>query len=71
MNRPSRSMRKLLDSVASNNEVAALDVMRAAEQLKDEVLRQRLFNLIHRLNQDANELRMARDDIQGGDIKLA
>jgi len=71
MNRPSRSMRKLLDSVASNNEVAALDVMRAAEQLKDEVLRQRLFNLIHRLNQDANELRMARDDIQGGAIKLA
>jgi hypothetical protein len=64
-------MRKLLDSVASNNEVAALDVMRAAEQLKDEVLRQRLFNLIHRLNQDANELRMARDDIQGGAIKLA
>jgi hypothetical protein len=64
-------MRKLLDSVASNNEVAALDVMRAAEQLEDEVLRQRLFNLIHRLNQDANELRMARDDIQGGAIKLA
>ena len=37
MNRPSRSIRKLLDSVASNNEGAALDVMRAAEQLKDEV----------------------------------
>jgi hypothetical protein len=64
-------MRKLLDSVASNNEAAALDVMRAAEHLEDEVLRQRLFNLIHRLNQDANELRMARDDIQGSAIKLA
>lgn len=71
MNRPSRSMRKLLDSVATNNEVAALDVMRAAEQLKDEVLRQRLLNLIHRLNQDADELRLARDDIQGGAIKFA
>ena len=71
MNRPSRSIRKLLDSVASNNEGAALDVMRAAEQLKDEVLRQRLLNLIHRLNQDASELRMARDDIQCGAIKLA
>jgi len=34
MNRPSRSMRKLLDSVATNNEVAALDMMRAAEQLQ-------------------------------------
>ncbi|WP_448090818.1 hypothetical protein [Pseudomonas azerbaijanoccidentalis] len=71
MNRPSRNSRKLLDSVATNNEVAALDVMRAAEQLEDEVLRQRLFNLIHRLNQEANELRMARDDIQGGTVKLA
>jgi hypothetical protein len=71
MNRPSRSMRKLLDAVATNNEVAALDVMRAAEQLQDEVLRQRLLNLIHRLNQDANDLRAARDDIQGGAIKLA
>ncbi|MFW0754891.1 hypothetical protein ACN1C3_09060 [Pseudomonas sp. H11T01] len=71
MNRPSRSMRKLLDSVAANNEAAALDVMRATEQLKDEVLRQRLLNLIHRLNQDANDLRLARDDIQGGSIKLA
>lgn len=71
MSRPSRSMRKLLDSVATNNEIAALDVMRATEQLQDEVLRQRLLNLIHRLNQDASDLRMARDDIQGGAIKLA
>jgi hypothetical protein len=45
--------------------------MRAAEQLKDEVLRQRLLNLIHRLNQDAIDLRIARDEIQGGGIKLA
>jgi hypothetical protein len=64
-------MRKLLDSVATNNETAALDVMRATEQIKDELLRQRLLNLIHRLNQDANDLRLARDDIQGGAIKLA
>jgi hypothetical protein len=64
-------MRKLLDSVATNNEMAALDVMRATEQIKDELLRQRLLNLIHRLNQDANDLRLARDDIQGGAIKLA
>jgi hypothetical protein len=64
-------MRKLLDAVATNNEIAALDVMRAAEQLKDELLRQRLLNLIHQLNQDAHDLRSARDDIQGGGIKLA
>ncbi|MFJ7106289.1 hypothetical protein ACIQU2_01395 [Pseudomonas sp. NPDC098740] len=71
MNRPSRSMRKLLDSVATNNEVAALDMMRAVEQLQDEVLRQRLLNMIHRLNQDAIDLRTARDNIQGAAIKLA
>jgi hypothetical protein len=64
-------MRKLLDSVATNNEVAALDMMRAVEQLQDEVLSQRLLNLIHRLNQDAIDLRTARDDIQDGAIKLA
>jgi hypothetical protein len=63
-------MRKLLDSVASNNESAALDIMRAAEQLKDELLRQRLLNLIHQLNQDACDLRLARDDIPGGTIKF-
>jgi hypothetical protein len=64
-------MRKLLDAVATNNEVAALDVMRATEQLKDELLRQRLLNLIHQLNQDAHDLRLARDDVQGGTIKFA
>jgi uncharacterized protein YigA (DUF484 family) len=64
-------MRKLLDSVATNNERAALDVMRATEQLTDEVLRQRLLNLVHRLNQDADDLRLARDDFQGGGIKFA
>jgi hypothetical protein len=64
-------MRKLLDSVATNNEIAALDVMRATEQLKDELLRQRLLNLIHQLNQDAHDLRLARDDVQGGTIKFA
>ncbi|WP_429513003.1 hypothetical protein [Pseudomonas sp. BT76 TE3572] len=71
MNRPSRFLRKLLDSVASNNEVAASDVMRATEQLEDDVLRQRLLNLIHQLNQDENDLRLARDDVQGVSIKLA
>jgi hypothetical protein len=30
-----------------------------------------LLNMIHQLNQDANDLRMARDNIQGGAIKLA
>lgn len=45
--------------------------MRATEQLKDEVLRQRLLNLIHRFNQGATELRIVRDEIHGGVIKLA
>ncbi|NBA94786.1 hypothetical protein [Pseudomonas sp. R5(2019)] len=71
MNRPLRNMRKLLDCIAANNEDAALNVMRATEQLEDEVLRQRLLNVVHRLNQDADDLRMARDDIQGGTSKFA
>lgn len=71
MNRPSRSLRKLLDAVASRNEAAALDMMRAAEQLKDEVLRQRVLNRIHQLNQDADDLRLARDDVQGSASQLA
>jgi hypothetical protein len=45
--------------------------MRAAEQLEDNVLRQRLLNLIQRLNQNATDLRLARDDVQGVSIKLA
>ena len=71
MNRPSRSLRKLLDAVASRNEAAALDMMRAAEQLKDEVLRQRVLNRIHQLNQDADDLRLARDEVQGRASQLA
>ena len=35
MSRAVRNMRKVLDAVASHNEAAALDVMRAAEQIKD------------------------------------
>ena len=63
MSRAIRNMRKLLDAVASHNEAAALDVMRAAEQLKDDLLRQRLLNAIHQLNLDADDLRRARDEL--------
>lgn len=69
MNRPARHLRKTLDAVAANNQSAAVDVMRAVEQLKDEVLRQRLLGVIHRLNQDAEELHQARDEVQGTLIK--
>lgn len=64
MSRAIRNMRKLLDAVASHNEAAALDVMRAAEQVKDDLLRQRLLNAIHQLNLDADDLRLARDELQ-------
>eukprot|EP00659_Diplonema_papillatum_P007408 gene7408-11375_t len=60
-----------LDSVADNNETAAFDLMRAVEKLSDEVLRQRLLNTIHRLNQDAHELREARDAVERVSVKLA
>ena len=65
MSRAIRNMRKLLDAVASHNEAAALDVMRAAEQVKDDLLRQRLLNAIHQLNLDADDLRLARDELYG------
>ncbi|WP_454870080.1 hypothetical protein [Pseudomonas lini] len=45
--------------------------MRAAEQLEDNVLRQRLLDLIQRLNQGATDLRLACDDVPGVSIKLA
>ncbi|WP_123424498.1 hypothetical protein [Pseudomonas brassicacearum] len=71
MNRSARNLRKALDSAATNNEAAAVDVMRAIDQLSDELLRQRLLGVVHRLNQDASELRQARDDVSGVLIKLA
>lgn len=71
MQRATRNIRKLLDSVATNNEAAAVEMMRAAEQVRDELLRQRLLNAIHHLNQDAIELRTLRDEVSGVAIKLA
>lgn len=69
--RATRNLRKTLDSVAENNETAAFDLMRAVEKLGDEVLRQRLLNTIHRLNQDAHELREARDSVGPVSVRLA
>ena len=57
------SIRKIIDAIASRNEDAAVSVMRAAESLGDEVLRQQLYRVIHRLNQDAAELRLVRDHL--------
>ncbi|MEW6460983.1 MAG: hypothetical protein AB1459_07640 [Pseudomonadota bacterium] len=58
-----RNVRKSLDSIASNNEDAAFALMRAAENTRDEVLRQQMPRLVHRLNQDAVDLRMLRDEV--------
>ncbi|MCY1411520.1 hypothetical protein D9M71_269080 [compost metagenome] len=71
MTRPARNLRKIMDCVATNNQSAAVDLMRAIDQLKDELLRQRLLGVVHRLNQDAEELRLARDDVQGAISKRA
>ncbi|PYC24460.1 hypothetical protein DMO17_10285 [Aquipseudomonas alcaligenes] len=62
--RATRTLRKTLDLVASHNEDAALAVMRAAERTGDEVLRQQLLNVIHRLNQDACDLRSVREQLE-------
>lgn len=71
MQRPARNIRKLLDAVASHNESTALEVMRAAEQVRDDLLRQRLLNAIHHLHQDAAELRALRDEVAAAAIRLA
>jgi len=58
-----RSLRKTLDAVAANNEATALEVMRAVEQVQDDLLRQKLLKSIHHLNQDAADLRALREEI--------
>lgn len=63
MNHATRSLRKTLDAVATNNEATALEVMRAVDQVKDDLLRQKLLNAIHHLNQDAADLRVLREEI--------
>lgn len=62
--RATRNIRKTLDLVASHNEDAAVAVMRAAERTGDELLKQQLFNVIHRLNQDACDLRSMREQME-------
>lgn len=71
MSRTIRHLCKTLDQVASNNEAAAVAMMRAAERIGDEVLRQQLFNVIHRMNLDAAQLRGAREEIAGQALKRA
>jgi hypothetical protein len=61
LSRTARNTRKTIDVIASHNEDAALAVMRAAERMSDELLKQQLFKVIHRLNQDAAELRLLRE----------
>jgi hypothetical protein len=55
--------------VADDSESAAIEVMRAVDQVGDQVLRQRLLNVVHRLNRDAEKLRAIRDGMQG-DVRL-
>lgn len=71
MSRTTRTLCKTLDLVASNNEAAAIAVMRAAEALKDQVLKQQLLNVIHRLNVDATLLQSARHEIANEGMKRA
>ncbi|MFC2973048.1 hypothetical protein ACFOJE_12580 [Azotobacter bryophylli] len=65
MSRSVRSFRKTLDSVAANNESAAIEVMRVVDQVSDQLLRQKLLNVVHQLNRDADDLRVIRDDVPG------
>ncbi len=63
MHHATRSLRKTLDAVAANNEATALEVMRAVEQVQDDLLRQKLLKSIYHLNQDAADLRALREEV--------
>jgi hypothetical protein len=65
VSRSTRQLCKTLDMIAANHESAAIAVMRAAERIDDELLRQQLLNLIQRMHLDANQLRNARAQIAG------
>ncbi|SDI19382.1 hypothetical protein SAMN05216603_12445 [Pseudomonas benzenivorans] len=71
MSRATRNICKTLDLVAANNEAAAVAVMRAAERIGDELLRQQLLNVIHHMNLDAAQLRGAREEIAGQGLRRA
>lgn len=71
MSRTVRTICKTLDQVAANNEAAAIAVMRAAERLDDQVLKQQLLNVIHRLNLDATLLQTARQEVASEGLKRA
>jgi hypothetical protein len=71
VSRTIRTLCKTLDQVASNNEAAAIAVMRAAEASNDQVLKQQLLNVIHRLNVDATLLQSARHEIANEGLKRA
>ncbi len=63
MTRATRDFRKNLERFAIHNEDAAIAVMRAADRIGDESLRQQLFNVIQRMHQDALDLRAMRDAV--------
>jgi hypothetical protein len=71
LSRTARTTRKTIDVIASHNEDAALTVMRVAERMSDELLKQQLFKVIHRLNQDAAELRLLRETLPFEEPKRA
>lgn len=71
MSRMTRNICKTLDMVASNNEAAAVAVMRAAERIGDELFRQQLFNVIHRMNLDAAQLRSIREGVAAEGLRRA
>ena len=71
MSRSNRDICKTLDQVASNNQAAAIAVMRAAESIGDEMLRQQLLKVIHQMNLDAALLRYSREAIADQALKRA
>ena len=53
------------------DDAEVIAVMRAAERIGDELLKQQLLNVIHRMNLDAAQLRNAREEIAGQELKRA
>ncbi len=61
-----QNLSRKLASAAEHNESAAIAVMRALDHIEgDDLLKQRLLNVVEQLHRDADDFRHLRDEVLG------
>lgn len=66
MARADLSLRGTLESAAEHNEVATVVLMRAFDHIQnDDLLKQRILNVVNQLYRDAEDFRELRDQVLG------